>query len=347
MASDRASMGLDMDSDIEQDNLPSMVMLGNIRLDHRYNKDTTLYVESSGQHTKQSKDMRLSRLEIEIETFSNININATDTPLFEELLDTSSEEAQDEIDEAENVLPPIKDDEGDTPIHLAVICNYATSLIIELWIKLLATVYDLDMLNHQNNQRQTPLHLAVLTKCYSTVQLLVDLEANPKLQDSKLRTAAHIACERSDIKSLSILCHSQVASPSGWLGIYDSNGQTCLHIAVRKGDRELVQILLDNGVDINAPDRKSGRTALHFAVESGDTHMITCLLRNPGLRVDAQTFSGEVPLQLAYGRTDIHRKANVIEVLRRSCITDDSFTYSDDDDDGEDDNAGDSDEENE
>lgn len=43
---------------------------------------------------------------------------------------------------------------------------------------------------------------------------------------------------------------------------------TSLHLAVNKGHARIVQILLENGADANAPG-KAGETSLHIAIGNG------------------------------------------------------------------------------
>jgi uncharacterized protein YecT (DUF1311 family) len=54
-------------------------------------------------------------------------------------------------------------------------------------------------------------------------------------------------------------------------------GDTALMAVVASGQRDRVQLLLDHGADVNTQG-KIGRTALHVAVEAGDTDMVRLLL---------------------------------------------------------------------
>ena len=48
---------------------------------------------------------------------------------------------------------------------------------------------------------------------------------------------------------------------------YDETGATALHYAAFDGLRQIVQLLLDNGAEINCPDRQFGATPAGWAIE--------------------------------------------------------------------------------
>ncbi|XP_019619312.1 PREDICTED: transient receptor potential cation channel subfamily A member 1-like isoform X3 [Branchiostoma belcheri] len=78
-------------------------------------------------------------------------------------------------------------------------------------------------------------------------------------------------------------------------------GDTLLHLAVRTGDVELVQILLDVGqMDVNVPGQDH-RTALHIAVNSNDIDMVSVLLDH-NADIDLQDIYSMSPLTLAASR---------------------------------------------
>lgn len=78
-----------------------------------------------------------------------------------------------------------------------------------------------------------------------------------------------------------------------------------LHLAVRLGWSQLLQRLLEIGVDPNCRDHR-GRTALHVATAQGDEGSVQDLIRF-GARPDLATAEGQTPLgiALATGRRDL------------------------------------------
>jgi hypothetical protein len=75
------------------------------------------------------------------------------------------------------------------------------------------------------------------------------------------------------------------------------NGQTPLHVAAKHGSVEVVQQLIENGVEVTAID-KNGETALHHAARSGVGGLIFYLV-GQGIPVDHKQKSGGTALHLA------------------------------------------------
>lgn len=78
---------------------------------------------------------------------------------------------------------------------------------------------------------------------------------------------------------------------------------TALHMAAERGYAVTVQLLIDEGADINAVTYKpsyaaSGSTALHWAAENGHEKVLKVLLEN-GAEIDVQTSWGETALHWA------------------------------------------------
>ncbi|CEP01142.1 Ankyrin repeat domain-containing protein [Plasmodiophora brassicae] len=60
----------------------------------------------------------------------------------------------------------------------------------------------------------------------------------------------------------------------------DARGSTPLHAAAEFGRTDIVEVLLDNGADINHQDSRDGRTPLHEAVAWGQEACVDMLIRN-------------------------------------------------------------------
>lgn len=52
---------------------------------------------------------------------------------------------------------------------------------------------------------------------------------------------------------------------------------TCLHLATRRKDGELVKLFIENGANVDGVNR-DGQTILHIASLNGDQHIIRCVL---------------------------------------------------------------------
>ena len=105
--------------------------------------------------------------------------------------------------------------------------------------------------------------------------------------------------------------HPNVAAADAHGGLHP------LHLAAREGHTSIVELLLQNGVDVNAATA-SGRTALHYAAQRGRVEVARLLL-DRGANVKAETaaepdeddFGSCQPLHLAA----YHGHAAVVELL--------------------------------
>lgn len=83
------------------------------------------------------------------------------------------------------------------------------------------------------------------------------------------------------------------------IGTVNALGDNALHVAVRWGDLEGVQILVEGGIDVNKHG-EHGYTPLHVASESGRAEIVEYLLEH-GADPFART-EGDLPFTLAKGK---------------------------------------------
>ncbi|XP_057555708.1 NF-kappa-B inhibitor epsilon [Hippopotamus amphibius kiboko] len=191
-------------------------------------------------------------------------------------------------------------EDGDTLIHLAVIHEAPAVLLCCL------SLLPQEVLDIQNNLYQTALHLAVYMDQPGAVRALVLKGASRVLQDRLGDTALHVACQRQHLACARCLLEGRPepgrgSPPSLDLQLQNWQGLACLHIATLQRNRPLMELLLQNGADIDAQEGTSGKTALHLAVETQERGLVQFLLQ-AGARVDARMLNGCTPLHLAAGR---------------------------------------------
>ncbi|KAM6973621.1 nuclear factor of kappa light polypeptide gene enhancer in B-cells inhibitor, alpha b [Aplochiton taeniatus] len=190
-------------------------------------------------------------------------------------------------------------EDGDTLLHLAII-HEAKDCIREM-IELSRRD---PFLNTQNYQRQTPLHLAVITDQADVVELLLVGGCDPTLVDDGGDTALHIACRQGSMLCFSVLtqnCPTQQLTPV--MATCNYSGHNCLHLASIKGFLSLVESLVKLGADIDAQEQCNGRSALHLAVDLQNLALVRLLLRT-GANPNGLTYGGHSAYHLTYGRED-------------------------------------------
>ncbi|KAG8433875.1 hypothetical protein GDO86_012299, partial [Hymenochirus boettgeri] len=184
-------------------------------------------------------------------------------------------------------------EDGDTALHIAVV--HGKILVAERVISLL--LLGGRHVDIPNNLRQTPLHLAVVTKQPDLVSLLIEHGANPEMPDRNGQTSIHLACEYESLRCLEIMLRARKCD----LEATNYQGMTALHIAISTGRSDIALCLLDNGSDVDTVDIKSGRSSLIQAVESDCEELVSLLLQR-GAQVNAQTYAGNTALHVASGR---------------------------------------------
>lgn len=194
-----------------------------------------------------------------------------------------------------------QDENGDTPLHLAII--HGQSGVIEQIAHVLYHARHLGVVNITNHLHQTPLHLAVITGQTGVVSFLLQVGADPTLLDRHGDSAVHLALRAGagapDL--LGALLRSGAPAVAQLLHMPDFEGLYPVHLAVRARSPECLDLLVDHGAEVEAAERQGGRTALHLATEMEELGLVTHLVTKLRANVNARTFAGNTPLHLAAG----------------------------------------------
>ena len=118
----------------------------------------------------------------------------------------------------------------------------------------------------KKHDMMTPLCGAALLNKLEVVKLLIDLGADVNAASNTGCTPMLYACIKMNVDVVKCLIkHGANTRKSS------NSGETCLIVAARPSCKELCQIFIDNGVDMNAQLTSGGNTALHCAI-SGDNN---------------------------------------------------------------------------
>lgn len=98
----------------------------------------------------------------------------------------------------------------------------------------------------------------------------------------------------NDIASLKVL----LSQPNFNVDFIDENGMTPLQHAAYKGNKEICQLLLDQGADVNSGKHEHNYSALHFAALSGNAELCFLLLSH-GARSHGLNSVNRTPSQMA------------------------------------------------
>ncbi len=163
-----------------------------------------------------------------------------------------------------------RDENGFTPLHLAAANGYES--MVEL---LLSTKADV---NAKDNAGSTPLHQAAAAdgEHSDIVELLLTHKADVNAADKQSLTPLHYALLADNPGvALTLLRHG--ANPN----VKDNTaGHTPLILAASKGYKQVTELLLVHGADVNAADDRG--TPLAWAIRTGHANVADLLRQHGG-----------------------------------------------------------------
>ena len=129
---------------------------------------------------------------------------------------------------------------------------------------------------------RTPLIIAAREGRLEVAQALLWAGARRHLRDLKGQDALSLALQRRRKEMVQLLLEHE-AEVNGADPIHS---RTAIHWASNTGRKELVELVLDHGAHINAADA-AGKTALLIAIKRGDVDVISLLLER-NAKIDAE-----------------------------------------------------------
>jgi len=148
----------------------------------------------------------------------------------------------------------------------------------------------------------TPLQRAAIRGRPELVELLLEAGADISVKNDRGQTALHVSL---DIRNSDYPQYRQskdavelLLAKGADVNLKDKDGRTPLHLAVESADVDIVKLLLDKGVEVNAKDDESGFTALHYAARFGNKNVAELLIAR-GADINAKDKQGHTPLYVA------------------------------------------------
>jgi len=205
---------------------------------------------------------------------------------------------------AEGAEVNAKDKDGVTPLHVTTIRGDK-----EVVVLLLAKGADVNM---KDSKGGTPLRIAAAIRGLKEIaELLLANGADVNAQDSNGATPLHWAAIESNKEGAVLLLASGAkvnASDAECVPLRVGRGQfiiapigkghTPLHWVGAGGNKEMAELLLARGAEVNARSSGQKRAPLHFAAIMGNNPVATILLFK-GAEVNTPDGNGKTPLHLA------------------------------------------------
>lgn len=179
-----------------------------------------------------------------------------------------AKEYNDDDNEMPNVSRQVAMDPGDTVLHVAANCCNEQDVL-----KLLQNGSDI---NARNRRGRTPLHTASLYQNVEVVGILLDWEADVLAQDDDGNTPLHLT---KDPRIARMLLEAG-CTPN----IVNADGRTALINAVDRGDEKTSKLLLHFKADVLFRELKHHQTALHLAVRKGQYQIVMELCKSDDIK---------------------------------------------------------------
>lgn len=122
------------------------------------------------------------------------------------------------------------------------------------------------------------LSLILFTLCIAAAQFSSSREVSSlNLLTDKVTSTPVL--DTATVLSRDKVALSEYLSTGGDPDIKDNSGDSLLHLAVKEGKIDLVELLAAYGADINIGEARDGFTPLMYAVIQGDSAMVAYLIR--------------------------------------------------------------------
>ncbi|KAJ5177912.1 ankyrin [Penicillium coprophilum] len=161
----------------------------------------------------------------------------------------------------------------------------------------------------KNESGDDLLFIAIKNKQEDVVRFLLTKNADLSIKDGQGSTLFHSATESGLLKTVECLLKRK----PGLINEKNTENETALVIAFRKGDENVISLLLENKANIDVRDN-DGRTALQSACRQSSLYIVQRLL-NEGAKPTTTSDDNETPLHLAARSGDLNKVDLVLKWL--------------------------------
>ncbi|XP_028408266.1 uncharacterized protein LOC114530870 isoform X2 [Dendronephthya gigantea] len=184
-----------------------------------------------------------------------------------------------------NVNATIPQEKHKTAMHAAA----ASGHVNVLWILSMIG----GNLSSLDTKLQTPLFDAVENQQTEVVKFLIGQDVNLNLRDSQGMTVLHVAAQKSNMDIINLLMNTYKLDVND----QDNGGWTALMWTAEGMRMDAAKCLLNWGADVNILDKEKN-TCLHWAALAGDINIMDLLLQS-NVHIDARNMFGATALHIS------------------------------------------------
>lgn len=199
--------------------------------------------------------------------------------------------------------PAQANDEGRTPLHIAVLCGHPD--IVRILVDSngpkgrSGDAGGINMINNQDNDLKSPLIMATELGHVEIVQYLVQSGADLALRDGTGKTAVHYAV----LYSLQIL-KALITYDKSVIDMRDQNNQTPLHFAAKYGAIGATTAIIEAARETGYPNfltvfDRNRMTPLHHAAQSGHAEIAVMIIAEDDKTAKYKNRDGSRPEDVA------------------------------------------------
>ncbi len=167
--------------------------------------------------------------------------------------------------------PSLEDGFGNLPLHVACIYGEweAARLLVGFGAEMDAT---------SEKRPWTPLMIALNERHIHLANWLIEMGANTDfVEEEEGWTPFLVACENG-LKEVSLEMIKKGAHLDAAIRAGDIAGRSAIHLVAYHGEVDLIKVLVEEGVDVNAKPIGGGLSALHWAVYNDHQPLVDFLL---------------------------------------------------------------------
>jgi ankyrin repeat protein len=171
-------------------------------------------------------------------------------------------------------------EDGYTPLHIAA--KYGHKEILELFLSQLLPLNQIDINALDTQYGTTPLHLATQNGQQEVVKYLLQNGADPTITDNDRISPLHLGAQNGNLGIVELLLASVeklTSDKKAYIDRLNEDHNTALHLAALQAHIPVIELLLQNGADIDIVD-SAGYTALGLAIRYNRVEVIDLLLKN-------------------------------------------------------------------